>query len=109
MSQRPRPTGWPEWVETWVMPYLEESALWPVLIALLGHVVLLFAVMILAFARSLNPLAGFGVGLLVLGSVDLVRNERAAMGRLGRVTWTVVLTWLASLLTAWGLGSVGVL
>ena len=37
MTSEPEPPavdgGWPPWVQTWVMPYVRESALWPVLVA----------------------------------------------------------------------------
>lgn len=92
---------WPEWVQTWILPYISEPTLWPVAFALLGHVVVLIAPMMLFVQRhgSINSLVV--LILLALGSVALVRFELKYRRMPGAVTVTLVLTWASSAGIAW--------
>jgi len=103
------PPAWPLWVEEWVLPYLREPALWPVLLALLGHVVVVIAPLCLAVARTGSGWALLGLLMLAAGSAWLCRWELSVRGRPGSVAATVGLTWLVSLVSAWGADRLGVL
>lgn len=91
------PARWPDWVEEWVMPYLDNRALWPVWFALIGHVVVGVAGLVLVGVRSSLPEAWVAVALLGLGSAWLVQREWRVAGSLAGVTLTVGLTWAAAL------------
>lgn len=95
------PPGWPEWMENWVIPYVREPALWPVLLALLGHVVVALVPMMLATVRDQ---AGWAIlGLLALSALSawLVGFEVRRFHRPRGVTLAVVSTWLVSVGLAW--------
>jgi hypothetical protein len=101
--------GWPAWVETWVLPYVEEMALWPVLVALLGHVVVIVVPLMLHIYRNGPGFNVFVLGLFVAASVWLVRMELRARGGPGGLTWVMLGTWLVSFPFAWFAESTGVL
>ncbi len=61
--------GW----QSWVMPYLEDSALGPVLIVIVIHVV----------------------------AFKLLRADIAHNGRLGKISWLLISTWLLSFIAAY--------
>lgn len=108
MTTPPPEDAWPLWVRTWVMPYLQESALWPVLIALLGHVVIVIAPLLLGLARG-NPAMALPLTVLVMLSFWLCKTEIQASRRPGVVSAVVALTWIASAIVGWGGGATGLL
>lgn len=95
-DETPSASGWPAWIDEWVLPYLENRALWPVWVAVIGHVVVAVAGIVLVGLRTGLPEAWIGVGLAVVGSAWLVVREARASGP-GGVTLTVVLAWLGAL------------
>lgn len=95
------PPGWPAWMEDWVIPYVREPALWPVLLALLGHVVVAIAPMLLAAWRTREPWAFVGLAAMVALSAWLVGFELRRFHRPRGVTAVVVGTWLCSVGLAW--------
>ena len=103
------PPSWPPWVQEWVLPYLSEPALWPVLVALLGHVVVVIVPLMLAVARHGSVAAALALVGLLGGSVAVVRWEWRVHGRPSGVTVAVLSTWLMSLVSAWGADHLGVL
>lgn len=97
----PPPPGWPDWIERWVLPYLREPALAPVLVALLGHVVVVLAPLMLWSWRTGS---GVAAGLLVglgLGSLGLCAFELWRFRRPGAVTLTLLVLWAVSVGAAW--------
>jgi len=102
-----RGEGWPPWVETWVMPYLEDSALWPVAFALLGHVVVVIVpVMLLVWRGSVPAVAP--LLLLLSGSAYLLHMEFRAKRRPGVLSVAVLLTWGSSVPLAYVAETTGV-
>jgi hypothetical protein len=103
-----RGEGWPPWVEQWVLPYVDDIALWPVLFALLGHVAVILVPLMVQVIRN-QSLPALGVlGVLLWNTSLIVRMELRATGRPGRLTAAMVLTWVASLPLAWWTESTGV-
>ncbi len=103
MGDRPREEtrpSWPAWVEDWVWPYLSESMLWPVWIALLGHVVVVVAGMMLVAWRDGTPEAWIGLAVLGLASAALAIWELRIDGRPGGMSLSLLGTWLSSLALA---------
>jgi hypothetical protein len=84
-------------MENWVIPYLREQSLWPVLFALLGHVVVILALALLATWRGEGVV---GTVLMSAISVGLVGWEVRIFGRPGGMTRSVVLTWIAGIVMA---------
>ncbi|HHO50737.1 MAG TPA: hypothetical protein ENK18_07640 [Deltaproteobacteria bacterium] len=105
----PRRAAWPEWIETWVWPYLSNSTLWPVWVALLGHVVVVITGLLLLAWREGTPEAWLLLLLLSLGSAVLGIQELRVSGRPGGVIASLVLTWLASMGLGWLSGATGIL
>ena len=97
----PAVPGWPVWIETWVLPYVREPSLWPVLVALLGHVVVGIAPLVLYVVRTGSVEAGLVLVGLVLASVGLVGFEVFRFRWPGGVTAALVATWATSLGLAW--------
>lgn len=95
---------WPDWFKTWILPYLSESLLWPILFVLWAHVVLALAVVV-AVAYGGNPFLGLALGALLLSaSGRAVWFEWTVIGRPGWIFLFVVLTWLAGAVTGyWGM------
>ena len=86
-------TGFPPWMERWVWTYLREPSLWPVALALLGHVMILLAPVMLFAWRDGNPFAYL--------ALFLVRLEARHLRRPGAVTLALTLTWAAAVGVAW--------
>lgn len=97
----PLPPGWPVWIENWVLPYARDSALRPVLLAILGHVVVVLAPLVLYVVRSGSGRATGILAALTLVSVGLVGFETVRFRRPGAVTVVVLCTWATSLGLAW--------
>lgn len=95
------PPDWPPWVRRVVLPYLNDSALWPVTFAILAHIALLEALVVLLAWRSGTPLA---IGFLILNIVvtcNPARLEWRYDRRAGPVTVTVVLLWMMTAVVTW--------
>lgn len=97
-----------QFLDTWVWPYVDEGALWPVLFALEAHLVLLIALAFLQAYRASTPLAWAAVILLGLLSFDLCRREFGEKRRPGRLFVIVVINWVLGAITAAFTGSWGV-
>ncbi len=91
--------GWPGWVRQWVLPFVEEVGLMPVLVALLGHVVVIVGPLLLAVGRG-NVGASLPLTAIVLASFWLCKTEHEDRGSLGLVSATVGGTWVAAVLFA---------
>lgn len=87
----------PSTVENWLMPYVEDQMLWPVLLVLLLHAAAFVApVLILAF-RDLKTGPIFSIGLLLFLSARVFRYDWRVRRRFGAFSWTVVATWVLSI------------
>ena len=95
-------------LDEWVLPYFEETTLWPVLFALLAHIVVLLALLFLQAWRIGAPWAWAGIVFLGLIAFDLCRREVIVRRRPGGLTLVVVLTWIAGLITAVATGHWGI-
>ena len=92
---------WPPWVQTWILPYVEEATLWPVLFALLGHVAMLMAPMMLFVNRHGSVNSAVALIALALATAALIRFEVRYRRRPGGVTLSMVLTWGSAAAIAW--------
>ncbi len=99
---------WPLWARYWILPYLEDTALWPVLMAVLGHVVVLIVPLLVFAQRSGHPVAYLFLAALGFVSVQLVWVEVQALRRPGALTGVVVVTWGVSIPLASYTGQLGI-
>lgn len=101
-AEAPLPdTGFPPWMERWVWAYLRDWSLWPVAFAVMGHLMILTAPVMLWAWRDGNLLAYLGVFLLLSGTVRLMAFEVVNLRRPGRVCVALLITWGGALGMAW--------
>ena len=91
----------PWWYVTWVEPYVADPALWPVVFALAGHVVVLIVPVLLAVIRTLHPVAFVLLAMEIGLCVEVVRFEVHHRGRPKGVSIVLGLTWLVSFGVTW--------
>jgi TRAP-type mannitol/chloroaromatic compound transport system permease large subunit len=84
-----------------VMRYFEDSALWPVLLVILAHVVAVVAFILLLAARDRNFGAIGAAGGLVYLSFKIMRWEWREQKMLRTLSVTVVLIWILSAVAAY--------
>ena len=110
MEQERTPSeAWPAWVEQWILPYLEDMSLWPVLVAVLGHVLVVLVPLELAFVRGPNLAALAVLSVLLVVTAEVVRMELRALGRPRWLTLIAVGMWAASVPCAYYAGTTGIL
>ncbi len=85
----------------WIMPYLRDSSLWPVLVVLVLHVVAFVTPALLFAIREHRPGAIVAVGVLSLLTLRGFRWEIRSRGKFGAISWLIVATWITSLLAAY--------
>lgn len=108
MNQPQSPTpekrpDWPPWFNNWVLPYISESLLWPILFVLWAHVVLgLAVVMVISFTG--NMFLGLALCSILLSvSGRLIWFEIQVRRRPGGLTVFVLVTWLTGVVVGyWG-------
>jgi hypothetical protein len=93
----------PDGVERWILPYLEESTLWPVLIVLVAHIVAFVAVALLFAIRDHRTLAIAVVAMLALFSPRVVRYEWRRRGRPASLSVGLAVIWICSFVAAYSL------
>jgi hypothetical protein len=91
------PSSWPPWVERWVLPYVNIPALLPVLIAVMGHIVILVALVVLEAHRSRNPFAIIVTAMLAVGTLRVLVEEWKRLRRLGPLSATLAMGWAATI------------
>ncbi len=97
------------WLEKFVLPYITNSALWPVLFAILGHVAVVLAMPMVNVWRDHDVFSAVFLGFLLFGPCFAVmRWEFSTARKPGPLTWTILITWgmgagLALLATKYGL------
>lgn len=91
----------PDRVERYFMPYVRDSALWPVLFAFLGIIATFLSAPMVYVVRDRNLIAAAGLLVLLMGpSAAIVRYERTRHGRAGALTRVLVGTWVAAAVLA---------
>lgn len=99
-SDAPR---WPGPVENWVLPFLRNGHLRPVVIAILGHVAILMALPLLATWRTGRPDEGAVLFLLVMLTGLPMWSEWRIERRAGPFTACVLSAWAGAVIIAiWG-------
>ncbi|MCO4745564.1 MAG: hypothetical protein KC912_12300 [Proteobacteria bacterium] len=92
---------WPQWMRDWVLPYMRESALWPVLFAIAGHFVIVYALMLVSVWRDGWDGTWGWVAFSVASSSAPAIWELSLFKRPGAINLVVALTWISALIIAW--------
>jgi len=98
---------WPTWYTRGVLPYLTNSALGPVWIVILLHIVAVLGFLIIVVFR--DGRAGGAVPMLFfIGfSLQSLRFELRHQKRLGAIALSVTFTWVVAILFAYGSSAIG--
>jgi hypothetical protein len=82
-----------DWVDRFVLVFLRESMLWPILIVIVGHVVVFVAPVMLIAVRERRPSAIVMIGFVCWGSVSVLRFDRKRSGKFSQLSALVGVTW----------------
>ncbi|MBW2269454.1 MAG: hypothetical protein JRH16_12835 [Deltaproteobacteria bacterium] len=82
--------GW----ENWVLPYIHDSALWPVLIVIVAHVVAGMIPLLISAVRERWIPAIVLTAWLGFLSYKLCRNDVKQHAGLSAIGWLLIITWL---------------
>jgi len=88
-------------VERFIMHYLEDSALWPIVVVIIGHLVALASFTLLFAVRERRVSAALSTGILLWASFLALRWEYRRHRHLGIIALLLAITWLLSALTAY--------
>lgn len=97
----PESRGYSPFVERWLLPFVVEPTLWPILLVLMGHAAAFGTALLLLGVRDHNPAALLALALLTGMSLQVLRYERACRGRPAAFSGVVGATWLLSGVLAW--------
>jgi hypothetical protein len=96
----PEPSSWPPFVERWILPYTHVPGLVPVLIAIMGHIVILVVLVVLEAWRERNPFAIAASAVLVWLTLRVWWEEWKRLRRVGPLTVTLACSWVATFVVA---------
>lgn len=99
--------GWPPWVEKYLLPYLREPAGWPITFAVMGHLAVLQAVVVLTAWRSQAPAFLFLLAAYAGLTLAPVRTEFRCAGGPGVISGLWTITWSSTVGIAWWAGRSG--
>jgi hypothetical protein len=80
--------------DRWVLPFVHEPTLWPVLVVAIGQVAVLLALLLLMALRDRRPFASGVLTALALLSVAGVWRDVRRRRRLGAIGAIVLAAWL---------------
>lgn len=89
-----------DWVDRFVLVFVRESMLWPVLIVIIGHAVVFVAPVMLFAVRERRPAALIVFAGLCWGTLSLLRFDKRRSGKLSQLSALAGATWVLALLTA---------
>ncbi len=90
------------WVERFVLPFVEDSSLWPVLAAIIGHVAVLMAMPMINVWRDGDLVSAGALIVLAVGPCGAVMQwEWKKERKPGPLTWTILITWGTALVMAY--------
>jgi hypothetical protein len=96
-------------IDRWVLPYLHDSSLWPVLLVVMAHVVAFVAPVLLFAVRDRHYAAiAATIGLVYL-TTGVVRYDLKKSSRPAALTAVALIIWVASVTAAYYGGALGLL
>jgi hypothetical protein len=91
----------PRGVDLWVMPYLRDSSLWPVLIVLIIHVSAFITPLILYAVRDGRSGPAAATCIVLFLTVRGFYWEISTRKKFGAVCWLIVTCWFTSFAAAY--------
>jgi len=88
-------------LERAVLPYLREQTLWPVLVAILAHIIALLAPLLVLGLRDGHRWSLLGVGVFATGSLVALAFELRERRRPGLVAAFLAIVWCLCGAGAW--------
>lgn len=98
----------PEGVDLWVMPYLLDPGLRPILIVVMAHVVAFTAPVLLLATRDRSPGPIIATLVLMILSYRGLRFEKRARGAYGAISIALGITWIFAGIAAWFANDMGI-
>ncbi len=96
-------------LERAILPYLREPTLWPVLLVVLAHAIVLVAQLLVFVWRDGGIGSFMGLGVLAVLSLAAIRLEVRDRRRPGAITALATVIWVLSGLAAWAGVRIGIL
>jgi hypothetical protein len=90
-----------DWVDRFILPFVRESTLWPVLIVLIAHAVAFLGPAMLFALRDGSRHSAAVLMLLLALSALVVRFEWRRDHRLAALSAVTAITWVSSAGFAW--------
>lgn len=90
----------PRGVDLWIMPYITDSSLWPILIVLIIHVAAFLTPLVLYAVRG-RPGPAAATAIVVFLTLRGFHWERTARKKFGAISWLIVSCWLTSFVAAY--------
>ena len=88
------------WAERWLLPFVRDSTLWPVLLVAIGHAAAFLAPALLLAVRERRLAAQAAVLLLAALTVTSVGKEVRRHRRLGALNAVILCAWLLGVVLA---------
>jgi hypothetical protein len=89
-----RESAYGPWAERWLLPFVHDSTLWPVLLVLIGHAAALLAPALLLAVRDRRLAAQGAVLVLAALTVTSVGQQVRRQRRLGALNAVILCVWL---------------
>ena len=83
-------------IDRFILPFLQEPSLWPVVAVAIGHAGVLIALAILESLRDGNPLGWLAIAALVFLSLRVPAYEIRRWRRPGALSVITALSWLVA-------------
>jgi hypothetical protein len=93
-------SGYSPWAERWLLPFVRDSTLWPVLLVVIAHAAAFLAPALLLALRDRRIPAQAALLLLAAFTINGVWGEIRRRGRVGALNVVVLCIWLLSAVLA---------
>ena len=90
----PARPGYGPWVERWILPFVYEPTLWPILLVLIGHAAAFGTPLLLLALRDRRPGALAALAAALFGTIQVARYEWRCRGRPAALWGVLGGTWL---------------
>ena len=91
----------PQGIDMWIMPYLREPSLGPVLVVIIAHIVAFVAPVLLYAVRDQRPGPIVAIVVIALLSLRGFRWEIRTRNGFGAISWLIVVSWVGSFVAAY--------
>ena len=99
-SLEPNGSGHSPWAERWLLPFVRDSTLWPVLLVAIAHAAAFLAPVLLLALRDQRIPAQAVLLLLAAFTINGVWGEIRRRDRVGALNVVVLCIWLLSVVLA---------